>query len=317
VVTAASRPHAVPSPGRTDLLLLTTGVLCASAAGPLVAASAAPALAIAFWRNALGALVVLPYAGAVSRAELRRTPPRRLALALLAGALLAAHFASLTPSLRYTSVASAAALVCTQTVWAGLFSRLLGERLPARAWVGTGVALSGVLLVTGVDVSLSARALTGDVLALLGGMFGGAYIVVGAHVRRSLSTSAYTAVCYSTAALVLLAACLGAGVPLHGWSEADWLRIVALTVLAQLLGHSIFNLVLRSTSPTMVSLATLFTVPTAAVLAAVLLGQTPPLAALPAFALLLVGTALVLSARSAPALAPSEEISCRPAPSSS
>ena len=293
--TPSATATASAAPERTDLLLLATGVLCASAAGPLIAASAAPALAIAFWRNALGALVVLPYAGLACRAELGRTPPRRLGLALLAGALLAAHFATFTPSLRYTSVASAAALVCSQTVWAGVFARLLGERLPTRAWVGTGIALSGIVVMTGVDVSLSARALTGDVLALLGGMFGGAYIVVGARVRRSLSTSAYTAVCYGTAALLLLTVCAVAGVPLSGYADADWARIVALTVLAQLLGHSIFNLVLRSTSPTFVSLATLFTVPTAAVLAAVLLDQTPPLAALPAFALLLLGTALVLS----------------------
>ena len=69
--------------------------------------------------------------------------------------------------------------------------------------------------------------------------------------------------------------CLAAGLPLQGYAAADWLRILALTLLAQLLGHSLFNLVLRSTSPTLVSLATLFTVPTAAVLAALLLGQTP------------------------------------------
>lgn len=291
-------PPASRVPVRADLLLLAGGVLCASAAGPLIAASAAPALAIAFWRNALAAVVLLPYAGAACRTELRQAPVRRIALALLAGVLLAAHFGTFVPSLRYTSVASAAALVCSQTVWAGLFARLLGERLPRRAWAGTAVAVAGVLLVTGIDLSLSTRALVGDGLALLGGMFGGAYIVAGAQVRRYLSTLGYTTVCYSTAALVLLPVCVAAGVSLHGYAPVDWARIVALTVLAQLLGHSVFNLVLRSTSPTLVSLATLFTVPTAAVLAAVLLGQTPPLASVPAFALLILGTGLVLSTQS-------------------
>lgn len=289
-------PPADETAGPADALLLAGGVLCASAAGPPIAATAAPALAIAFWRNALAAAVVVPHASAWSRAELRTTSRRVLGLAALAGVLLAAHFATFVPSLRYTSVASAAALVCSQTIWAGLFARLLGERLPRRAWGGTALALLGILLVTGVDVQLSGRALAGDLLALLGGLFGGAYIVTGARVRRHLSTSSYTAVCYSTAALVLLPVCLAAGVPLAGYASEDWARIVALTVLAQLLGHSIFNLVLRSVSPTLVSLATLFTVPTAAVLAAVLLDQTPPLAAVPAFALLLLGTGIVITA---------------------
>jgi drug/metabolite transporter (DMT)-like permease len=219
-----------------------------------------------------------------------------MAPALFGGAMLAAHFSAFVPSLRLTSVASAAALVCSQAVWAGVFGRLLGERLPRRAWAGTAVALGGVITVTGVDVSLSARALGGDVLALLGGFFGGAYIVTGGLARRRLSTTAYIAVCYSTSAVLLLVICVVAGRRLGGYAAADWVRILAITVLAQLLGHSLFNHVLRSTSPTLVSLATLFTVPLAAVFAATMLGQTPPAAALPALALLLAGTALVITA---------------------
>ena len=47
----------------------------------------------------------------------------------------------------------------------------------------------------------------------------------------------------------------------------------------------------------MVSLAILFEVPGAATIAAIWLGQTPPLAAVPAAVLLLTGIALVVSAR--------------------
>ena len=300
-------PHAISSghvssagsvlgrPPKEDLILLAMGVACASTAPPLIAATAAPALAIAFWRNGLGALAVLPYALLRARSEMRRMSVRTLLLALLAGTFLAGHFGFFVPSLRYTSVASAAALVCSQTMWAALFGRLLGERLPYQAWAGTALALAGVLLVTGVDFSLSGRALVGDLLALLGGLFGGAYIVAGGQVRRLLSTTAYTAVCYTQAAVLLLVVCLATGQALGGYPTADWVRIAALTVLAQLLGHSVFNLVLRSTSPTLVSLATLFTVPIAAILAALLLGQIPPLGLLPALALLLAGTALIIT----------------------
>jgi drug/metabolite transporter (DMT)-like permease len=301
-------PAGMTRPPRTDLLLLTLGVVGVSTAPPLIAATAAPALAIAFWRNGFAALVVAPYALLRCRAELRAVPWRILGLAGVGGALFAGHFAAFVPSLHLTSVASASALVCSQTVWAAVFARLLGERLPPVAWLGTALSLAGVLLVTGVDVSLSREALFGDVLALLGGVCGGAYIVVGGQVRRHLSTTAYTAICYSTCAALLLAACLLAAQPLTGYSTDDWARIVAMMVFANLFGHSLFNLVLRSMSPTLVSLATLFTVPLATALAALMLRQTPPLAAVPALALLLAGTALVIRARdrSAPAVAPAE-----------
>ena len=182
-------------------------------------------------------------------------------------------------------------------MWAGLLGRLLGERLPRRAWVGTAVCLAGVLLVTGVDVSLSGEALAGDVLALSAGVFGGAYIVTGGFVRRELTTLSYTAICYGACGALLLVVCLLAGQPLSGYAADDWVRIAALTVFGQLLGHSLFNFVLRSISPTIVSLATLFTVPLAAIIAAFALGQTPPAAAVPALLLLVAGTAIVISAR--------------------
>src|SRR5690349_11226098 len=164
-----------PRPPTEDLGLLAIGVLCASTAPPLIAATAAPALAIAFWRTGAAAAVLLPLA--LARGELRRIGSPWLAL--LAGVALAIHFGTFIPSLSYTSVASAAALVCSQAVWAALLGRILGERLPARAWLGVALCFTGVLVITGVDVSLDARALAGDALALCGGIFGGVYIVTG------------------------------------------------------------------------------------------------------------------------------------------
>jgi drug/metabolite transporter (DMT)-like permease len=280
-------------PPTNDLALLAVGVLCASASPPLIAATAAPALAIAFWRTGAAALVLLP--AVLVRRE--RFEKRAVLLALFAGAALAAHFGTFIPSLSYTSVASAAALVCSQAVWAALLGHALGERMPRRAWLGTAVCFGGVLLVTGVDVSLSARALAGDLLALLGGVFGGVYLVTGGFVRRELSTLAYAVICYGAAGVLLGIVCVIGGQPLAGYSAIDWVRIATLTVTGQLLGHSLFNLVLRSISPTIVSLAGLFTVPLAALIAAAALGQTPPVEAIPALALLLAGTALVISAR--------------------
>src|SRR5436853_980662 len=104
------------SPPAEDMMLLGAGVLCAATAPPLIAATAAPALAIAFWRTGVAATLLFPVA--LARGELRGTGAPWLAL--LGGAALACHFGTFIPSLSYTTVASAAALVCTQAVWAGL-----------------------------------------------------------------------------------------------------------------------------------------------------------------------------------------------------
>ncbi|HZB48159.1 MAG TPA: DMT family transporter [Mycobacteriales bacterium] len=291
---------AITLPPPRDTALLAVALVAVSTSAPLIAATAAPALAIAAWRNLLSAGVLLPVALVRRRQELRRLDRRQWGLGLLAGALLAGHFATWVPSVTLTSVASSTALVATQPVWAALLARAQGRQVGRAVWTGTAVAVVGAALLTGVDVSLSARALLGDVLALVGGALAAAYVTVGGVLRApaagrpQMSTTAYTTVCYSTCAVLLLAVCLVSGQQLGGYDRTTWLQLVALTVGAQLLGHSLVNVVLRTTSPTVVSLAILVEVPGAILIAAITLRQLPPAGTVPGLLVLLAGLALVI-----------------------
>lgn len=286
---ARAEPRA-PAP-RGDLILLGVAVLAVSTSGPLIRHAAAPALAIAFWRNALA----LP-ALAVPAVRARRPGRRERRLIALSGLLLAAHFATWVPSLSYTSVASSVALVATQPVWAALIARARGEHVHREVWIGIGIALAGVLVLSGVDLSISPRALFGDLLAMVGGALAAAYVSVGSEVRRSVGTAVYTTGCYGVAAIPLLAMCLLSGRPLTGYSTATWVAILALVIGPQLLGHTLVNTVLRSITATTVSVAILFEVVGATVLAALWFDETPPLAALPAGLLIFSGIIVVIRA---------------------
>jgi drug/metabolite transporter (DMT)-like permease len=146
-------------------------------------------------------------------------------------------------------------------VWTALLSGLRGVPVGARTWTGVGLATAGAVLLAGVDLTVSSRALVGDGLALLGGLFAAAYVVVGGEVRRSVSTTTYTTLCYSTAAALLLVVCLVGRQPLSGYAAVDWLKLAGITLGAQLLGHSLFNVVLRRVSATVVSLLVLLEIP--------------------------------------------------------
>ncbi|KIQ63554.1 hypothetical protein TR51_33560 [Kitasatospora griseola] len=281
---------------RTDLLLLAVSIAGISLSAPLISATAAPALAIAFWRNGMSVAVLGPYALWRHRAELRGISRRALLLAMAAGVLLALHFALWMPSLRMTSVASATALVTTTPLWTILLMRLFGVRAPRLVRLGVGLAFAGVLVLTGVDLSVSSRALLGDGLALGAGAAAAGYVLLGAEVRRTVSTTAYTLVCYATCAVALLAACLLTGTRLAGWPAGAWWQIFLLMVTAQLLGHSLSNRVVRTLGPSVTSTAILLETPGAALIAAVWLGQWPPVAAYPAVGLILLGLVLVARA---------------------
>ena len=293
----ATAPAVLDVPPATDVALMTIGLVAVSTSGPLIAATAAPALAIAFWRNGFATVVLAPLVVLRHRAEVASLSRREWQLAVVAGLLLALHFATWVVSLRLTSVASATALVTSQPIWVALLARRSGVSLPARAWTGTVVAVVGAGLVSGADLSTSARALGGDALALAGGAAAAGYMVAGGEVRRHVSTVTYTAVCYSTTAVLLLLCCLVGRQSLTGYSGETWLRLVALTVGAQFLGHSLFNRVLRTTSATVVSLVILLEVPGASLLAAVFLGQRPSWLAVPGLVILLAGIGVVVTAR--------------------
>ena len=81
-----------------------------------------------------------------------------------------------------------------------LIARARGHAVPTAAWVGIAISFGGVLLLTGVDAGRGGDVLLGDLLALLGGMAAAGYVTVGGEVRRTVSTSPYTLLCYGTCA---------------------------------------------------------------------------------------------------------------------
>jgi drug/metabolite transporter (DMT)-like permease len=316
---------APPSGGRT-LALLAVGVLAVSLAAPLIASLTVPALAIAFWRNALATAAIAPVVGWGRRrashsgvhmshegreAAAEVTPAttarpgasRDVVLVVVSGVCLAAHFGFWVTSLGMTSVASSTAIVSLQVIWVVGYDVLRGAPVSRPVVLGVLTATVGAVVVGGVDLSISARALGGDALALVGSLAVAAYTVIGGRARQRLPTSTYTFGCYGTAAVVLLVSALVAGQPLTGYAANQWLGLVVLTLTAQLLGHSVFNHLLATVSPTVVSLALLLEIPGAALIAAAWLGQVPGPAAFVGLVLVLVGMAAVVRAMPAPAAA--------------
>ncbi len=285
------------SPALTGTLL-AIGVVAVSFSAPLTASTAASALAVAFWRNALGALAVLSWALFRRRAELAmllRDQPRDLLLCVLSGCALAAHFAAWLPSLRMTSVAASTALVTTAPVWTLILDRS-GIRGCGVIW-GVGCCIGGMVIIIGVDLGNSwgsSQALVGDALALSGGLVGAIYTVLGSRIRQRVSTVSYTAVAYSACALVLMPLWLLLEPPAQNFSTRTWLELLGITISAQLFGHTALNRAVKTAGPTVVSLVVLLEIPGAIFLAWIIWGQRPPPLTVPGVALLVLGLALVL-----------------------
>nr|WP_282099509.1 DMT family transporter [Arthrobacter sp. E3] len=275
-------------------LLAVVGILGVSASGPIMAATAAPALTIALWRNALGAFALGAPAFIRNPKQFNSLSREELKFTVIAATALALHFACFVTAVKLTSVAAATALVCLQAAWIAMYQWIRGTRPSRPVLLGLGTALLGVVVITGFDMGVSTQALVGDILAVLGGALAAIYTLAGAKARKSLSTTLYSSVCFTLCSVILLALCLIFRQPLVNIPPEAWWGILGVTVASQLFGHTIFNFLLATISPLVVSMMILVEIPGAALLAGIFLHQSLPSGTYIGLALILAGLAVVI-----------------------
>ena len=133
-------------------------------------------------------------------------------------------------------------------------------------------------------------------LALLGALGWAGYTLAGRGVVREAPLVTYLCVCYGVAALALaLAAGLSGRVEVPS-DLAQWIPVLGLALVPQLVGHSLLNWALQSLTAVMVSLAALGEPLLASILAWVILGEVPGLPVLLAAPVVAAGVLTVARA---------------------
>ena len=234
----------------------------------------AEAIAPGFWRTLIVGLMLAAWIRPLSRKD--------LLLSMLSGVVLGAHFWAWFESLQRTTVLHSTLLVCLGPVWLGIAELTFLKKPPARRfWLGIGIAIAGALLMSTQSTSGSTDGiqptLTGNLLALTGGLLASAYYFIGREVRQRVGIASYSAIISLSAAAFLFPAALLNSQELTGFSNQGWLAIIGLALGPQLLGHNGFNYCLRFVRASIVS-AIVFLEPFgAAVLAALFLQEVPGL----------------------------------------
>jgi drug/metabolite transporter (DMT)-like permease len=259
-----------------NVALLVVGVLAVSCSAPLIRLADAPPFAVALYRNAFAAGILMPLAWIRHRDELRSLSRSDWGLLTVAGAFLALHFMTFIPSVSLTTVAAATVLVSTSAVFAAAGGKVVfGDAARPTTVAGLVIALIGAILISGGDFRGSTRAFLGDVLALCGAILVAGYFLTGRSLRRRLSLLVYTGVVYSVCALLLVPAVLLSGTPLTGYEPKVWLLFGLMALGPQILGHTTFNFLLRDVSATVIAVAVMAEPVGASLLALVLFNETP------------------------------------------
>ena len=289
---AASPPHAGAPVARQPALNpyagLAIATLAVSFAAIFIHLATAPPLVTATYRMALAVALLAPWLPARLR-QWRALTRRDWPLLLVAGVLLAVHFATWTVSLFYTSVASSVLFVSVHPVLvAALAWGLFDERPRPVVAGGIGLALAGSAIIAAGDLRLGGEAILGDGLALAGAAVFAVYLLIGRRVRQRLDPLTYSAPVYAICTLVLAALALANRQPFGPLTAGNLAAFLALALVCTLGGHLVYNWALRYVDTAVVSVSFLGEPICSSLLAWPLLGQ--PVAPLTA-----IGGAVVLA----------------------
>jgi drug/metabolite transporter (DMT)-like permease len=265
-------------------------VVAVSFSAILIRWSDADFLAIAAGRMVLSTLLLAPFALIMYRAELFSLERRDVAIMVGIGAVLATHFSLWIASLELTSVASSVVLVTAHPILVGLVGHFfMDERLSRLNAIGIALGLLGVIILTRGDADAGGDTLLGDLLAFLGGVAAGVYILAGRRTRQRISLPVYAFLVYASCALFLLVAVVVTGTELFTLPADEWWLFLLMALGPSILGHTMYNWTLRYVPASVVSVSLLGEPVGSSILAALLLSEVPPEFTMIGGAVILVG----------------------------
>ena len=209
-------------------------------------------VAAGFWRLAL-ALPFLAWLGWRQSAG-RPFPGWALIAAVAAGGIFfAADLAAWHEGILRTKLANATLFGNFASFLFAIYGFFLVRSLP-RPVQGLALLLAaaGTVLLLGNSYELSQAHFTGDLLALLAGLFYTFYLVAVDRARRVMQPWPVLALATAAGALPILFLALALGEQIV---PADWTPVIALSVSSQLIGQGLLVYAMGHLSPVVVGLA--------------------------------------------------------------
>jgi len=244
-------------------IMLFISVISVSFAAIIIVTIDAPPLTIAFYRMLFTTLIIMIFIIFNKKYinELKNLSKSTVFIMIIIGLILAAHFALWITSLKLTSIASSVILVAAHPILIGPVSHyFFKEKLTLINLTGIILSVLGVIVLVYGNYgfsSLTIDSIEGNILALLGGITAGLYILGGRIIRRKISTPSYAFVVYSSSTITLFIICIIFNSQIYNLSLKDYQLIILMALVSGILGHTVYNWVLKYIRTSIVSVALL------------------------------------------------------------
>jgi DME family drug/metabolite transporter len=256
------------------------------------------ALSIAFFRMAIGALILLLLCWHALGRRMWQVKRRDALLMLFLGVMQAIFQFSYLAAIPYCGVTIATLIaLCVAPVVVVCFSALfLHERVTLKIIVALACALGGTLLLTGAPTGAqqAERMLIGVLFSLICAAAYAAVILGGRTLSRRYHPLQVNSASFGIGALLLCACSLATTPLVFSYPIESWLLLVYMGCIPTALAYVLFQAGMHSTPATLTSILTLAEPLTAAILAWLIFGERLSLLGILG-ALLLLGTIFLLA----------------------
>ncbi|AGI48433.1 Permeases of the drug/metabolite transporter (DMT) superfamily [Thermoplasmatales archaeon BRNA1] len=249
--------------------------------------SDAPSMVMVFYRMLFASAIIVPVALWKCRGEFASMERRDVLVSILSGIVFAVHLATYFESLDRVSIASCLVLTDTAVFFVALIMIVFfGESVSRRGWGIMALTFGGCVIIAIDDMS-GDSGIIGDGLALFSSLLFAVYAIIGRRVRGRMSTLAYTAILYSSAALTSLVMVASGDAGELDCGTENLLYALGLAVFCTIFGHTVYNWGLRYEKASFVAITTLLEPVFGSVLGLAVFGEIPG-------ALVIAGSAVVL-----------------------
>lgn len=202
----------------------------------------------------IAALLLLPYMAVTKTFRLPET--KLLILASVSGIVFAADIAIWNIAIQTSSATQATLLANLSPIWVGIGSFLFLKKKPAvNFWIGTIVALFGMIALLGVENFIQLNFNQAFLMALFSGMLYASYILMSKNVLSELDILSFMSIVLFSSSLSLGLFCSFKGESFVGFSNEAWLVLFIQGFICQLAAWLLISYATKHLKATRVSLS--------------------------------------------------------------
>lgn len=253
-------------------IALFVGILCISIFPVIVKMNLTSGLISAFYRMAIATAILLPFAFFQKKLKLEN---RKILFPLLiCGVLFASDIAVWNISIQNSSATQATLLTNLSPIWVGVFSFIFLSYRPRKSfWLGTLIALFGMIIFVGFETILTLQLDFAFFLGILSGLLYAIYILVSKTLLEKLEVITFISYSMLFSTIFLFFTAIIFGEQFFGFSNKAWISLFVQGIVCQLIAWLLISYATKKMRATRVSLSLLSQAIFATILAAIFVNE--------------------------------------------